>query len=66
MAYLLAGTHAVNAYTGMDRPVKDLDLFCRAGDYPRILSHLQPFGYELEVEDERWLAKRGRGRSSRM
>lgn len=61
LAYLLAGTHAVNAYTGMDRPVKDLDLFCRAGDYPRILSHLQPFGYELEVEDERWLAKARKG-----
>ena len=61
LAYLLAGTHAVNAYTGMDRPGKDLDLFCRAGDYPRILSYLQPFGYELEVEDERWLAKARRG-----
>lgn len=61
LLYLLAGTHAVNAYTGMDRPVKDLDLFCRAGDYPRILSHLQRFGYELEVEDERWLAKVQKG-----
>ena len=34
LPHLLAGTHAVNAYTGMDRPVKDLDVFCRAGDYP--------------------------------
>ena len=59
--YLLAGTHAVNAYTGMDRPVKDLDVFCRAGDYPRILNHLQRFGYAIEVEDERWLAKFRKG-----
>jgi hypothetical protein len=61
LPYLLAGTHAVNAYTGMDRPVKDLDVFCRAGDYPRILSYLQRFGYQIEVEDERWLAKVRRG-----
>jgi hypothetical protein len=61
LPYLLAGTHAVNAYTGMDRPVKDLDVFCRAGDYPRILNYLQQFGYELEVEDERWLAKASKG-----
>jgi hypothetical protein len=57
LSYLLAGTHAVNAYTGMDRPVKDLDVFCRAGDYPRILNYLQQAGHEIEVEDERWLAK---------
>jgi hypothetical protein len=29
LRYLLGGTHAVNAYTGMDRPVKDLEVFCR-------------------------------------
>jgi Uncharacterised nucleotidyltransferase len=59
--YLLGGTHAVNAYTGMDRPVKDLDVFCRAGDYPRILTHLERYGYQIEVEDERWLAKVRKG-----
>jgi hypothetical protein len=61
LPYLLAGTHAVNAYTAMDRPVKDLDVFCRAGDYPRILNYLQRSGYEIEVEDERWLAKARKG-----
>ena len=30
--------------------------FCRR-DYPRILNHLQQAGHEIEVEDERWLAK---------
>ena len=57
LPYLLGGTHAVNAHTGMERPVKDLDVFCRAGDYPRILTQFQERGYEIEVEDERWLAK---------
>ncbi|HET8727187.1 MAG TPA: hypothetical protein VFO41_06715 [Alphaproteobacteria bacterium] len=55
--FLLAGTYAVNAYTGLNRPTKDLDVFCRAGDYPRILAHFQKQGYEIEVQDERWLAK---------
>jgi hypothetical protein len=63
LPYLLAGTHAVNAYTGMARPVKDLDVFCRAGDYPRILGYLQRSGHAIEVEDERWLAKVKRGPS---
>ena len=37
--FLVAGTFAVSAYTGVSRPTKDLDIFCKAGDYPRILGH---------------------------
>ena len=55
--FLLAGTYAVSSYTGISRPTKDLDIFCKAGDYPRILSFFQDRGYKIEVEDERWLAK---------
>ncbi|MEJ1161492.1 hypothetical protein [Prosthecomicrobium sp. N25] len=55
--FLLAGTYAVSAYTGISRPTKDLDVFCKAGDYPRILSHFQSLGYPVEIEDERWLGK---------
>lgn len=55
--FLLGGTYAVSAYTGISRPTKDMDVFCRAGDYPRILSHFARHGYETEVEDARWLAK---------
>src|SRR5262249_4575070 len=36
---LLAGTFALCAYTGITRRTKDLDVFCRAGDFPRILGH---------------------------
>jgi hypothetical protein len=39
LPFLLAGTYAVAAYTGISRATKDLDVFCKAGDYPRILSH---------------------------
>ena len=55
--FLLSGTYAVSAYTGIVRPTKDLDVFCKAGDYPRILAFFQERGYEIGVEDERWIGK---------
>lgn len=55
--FLLSGTYAVSAYTGIVRPTKDLDVFCKAGDYPRILAYFRERGYRAEVEDERWIAK---------
>jgi hypothetical protein len=55
--FLLSGTYAVTAFTGIVRPTKDLDVFCKAGDYPRILRFFQDRGYRTEVEDERWIAK---------
>ncbi|NNM72678.1 hypothetical protein HJG44_09820 [Enterovirga sp. DB1703] len=60
--YLLAGTYAVSAYTGISRETKDLDVFCKAGDYPRILAHFKARGYAVEIEDERWLGKVFKGR----
>jgi hypothetical protein len=59
--FLLAGTFAVSAYTGIVRPTKDLDIFCKAGDYVRILAHFKQNGYEIEVEDDRWLGKVRKG-----
>lgn len=60
--FLLAGTYALCAYTGIMRPTKDLDIFCQAGDYPRILAHFQKLGFRTEVEDERWIAKVHKGK----
>jgi hypothetical protein len=57
LPFLLAGTYAVSAYAGISRPTKDLDIFCKAGDFPRILAHFQELGYPVEIEDERWLGK---------
>ncbi|QJE74785.1 nucleotidyltransferase family protein [Aerophototrophica crusticola] len=59
--FLVAGTFAVNCYTGINRATKDLDIFCKAGDFPRILLHFQERGFETEIEDERWIAKVRRG-----
>ena len=55
--FLLSGTYAVTAYTGIHRPTKDLDVFCKAGDFPKILAFFQSRGYRTDVEDERWIAK---------
>jgi hypothetical protein len=57
LPFLLAGTYALSAHTGITRATKDLDIFCKAGDYPRILSHFKELGYAIEIEDERWLGK---------
>jgi hypothetical protein len=55
--FLLAGTYALAVYTGISRPTKDLDIFCKPGDLPRILSHFRGLGQEVEIEDERWIGK---------
>ncbi len=56
LPFLLAGTYAVSAYTGITRITKDLDIFCRPGDYPRILTHFKDLDYQIEIEDDRWIA----------
>jgi hypothetical protein len=61
LPFLIAGSYAVCAYTGINRPTKDLDVFSTAGDYPRILSHFKELGYAIEIEDERWIGKVFRG-----
>jgi hypothetical protein len=61
LPFLLGGTYALNVHTGLDRETKDVDVFCRPGDYPRILGHFAREGYQTTVEDPRWLAKVRRG-----
>jgi hypothetical protein len=55
--FLVAGTYAVSAYTGITRATKDLDIFCKPGDYARLLDRFKGLGYAIAIEDERWLAK---------
>lgn len=55
--FLLGGGFAMFHYTGMFRDTKDLDVFCRASDYPKILKHFSQKGYETQLTDVRWLAK---------
>ena len=55
--FMVGGGFAVNAYTGLRRPTKDIDIFVKAGDYPKILNKFTSLGYKTQVDDERWLAK---------
>lgn len=55
--FLLSGTYALTCLTGVKRPTKDLDVFCKAGDAPRILQMFKHAGYRITVEDDRWIGK---------
>lgn len=55
--FMVGGTYAFSAYTGIKRKTKDLDLFCKTSDYPRILQLLQDEGFKIEITDARWIAK---------
>lgn len=55
--YLIGGAYALRFHTGITRDTKDLDLFCKASEYPKIMKELADSGYEVELTDSRWLAK---------
>ena len=55
--YMLGGAFAIFHHTGMFRNTKDLDVFCPASEYPKILKYFASKGYRTELTDIRWLAK---------
>lgn len=55
--FLLSGTFALACYTGINRPTKDLDVFCKPSDAPKILSFFKARGFRIQIEDERWIGK---------
>lgn len=55
--FLVGGGYSLKKYTGIYRDTKDLDLFCKAGEFQRIIKYLADQGYETELTDVRWLAK---------
>lgn len=55
--FMLGGAFAMFHYTGIYRDTKDLDIFCRPADYPKILKFFAEKGYEAVTYDVRWLAK---------
>ncbi|CAA9443649.1 MAG: hypothetical protein AVDCRST_MAG78-2669 [uncultured Rubrobacteraceae bacterium] len=59
--YMLGGALALNAYTGIWRDTKDLDVFVPGDTVPRVLEVLGEAGFETEVEDPVWLAKARKG-----
>jgi hypothetical protein len=59
--FLVSGTYALASYTGIDRPTKDVDVFAKAGDALKILHVFKGHGFDVEIVDERWLARITRG-----
>jgi hypothetical protein len=60
--FMIGGGISVTVQSDVNRPVKDLDIFVKAGDYPKILSALKDAGYKPFIQDERWLAKAKKGK----
>ncbi|PKV76126.1 nucleotidyltransferase [Pontibacter ramchanderi] len=59
--FLVGGGLALDMYTGINRATKDLDIFCKVGECPRILKTFAESGYYTEMTDARWLAKAKKG-----
>jgi Uncharacterised nucleotidyltransferase len=57
LPFLVGGAFALRYYAGIVRHTKDLDLFVRPADYPRILEKLADQGYRTELTNPKWLAK---------
>lgn len=55
--FLVGGAYALREYGGIFRDTKDLDIFCRLGDYPRLLRTLAEGGSTTEITDPTWIAK---------
>lgn len=55
--FMLGGGFAMYHYTGIERDTKDLDIFCKPSEYPKILKLLADHGYDTQLTDVRWLAK---------
>lgn len=57
MPFMIGGTYAFSAYTGIERPTKDIDIKCAFDDYPTILKTFSDAGFKTEISEEQWIAK---------
>jgi hypothetical protein len=55
--FMLGGGFAMFHYTGIYRDTKDLDIFCKPSDYPKILKLFADKGFKTDLYDVRWLVK---------
>jgi hypothetical protein len=55
--YLVGGAYALARYTGIERHTKDLDVFVRRSDCPRLLRALARAGCRTDLTFPHWLAK---------
>jgi hypothetical protein len=59
---LIGGTYALEAYTGIRRTTKDLDLFILRDDWSRAAAALEDDGVATDLTFPHWLGKAGEGR----
>lgn len=55
--FMIGGGFAMFHYTEIERLTKDMDIFCKPSEYPKILKLLAEKGFRIELTDVRWLAK---------
>jgi len=55
--FMIGGSFAVFSYTETYRKTKDMDIYCRPQDYPKVLKLFAARGYDTQLTDVRWLAK---------
>lgn len=55
--FMLGGAFAIFHYSGIYRDTKDIDVYCKSSDCPRIMKYFSDRGYETQFTDARWLAK---------
>jgi aminoglycoside-2''-adenylyltransferase len=60
--FLVGGAFAFVKYTGVSRDTKDIDLFVRRSDWPRIANVLGNNGFDIELAFPHWLGKAYGGR----
>ena len=59
--FLLGGAFAFSQYSRVPRDTKDIDVFVRPADCPRVLDAFSALGYETENPFPHWLGKIRKG-----
>jgi hypothetical protein len=57
LPFVIGGSYCLEAYTGNGRHTKDLDVFVRSSDCPRVFQTLAAAGYATEIVFPHWLGK---------
>jgi hypothetical protein len=57
LPYLVGGGYALGRYTGIERDLKDFDIFVRRDEYDGIMKVLAAEGYHTELTFPHWLGK---------
>jgi hypothetical protein len=55
--FLVGGAFAFSHFSHVPRDTKDIDVFVKPDDYPRVLAAFEALGFESEVPYPHWLAK---------